>query len=302
MPDDPTLTFHDDPVEFLAVAGDHLAADPVVSTVVATIAERAAARTPPASRIEVPHRWWVVARDDAGHVTGTGMRTAPFSPYPLFVLPMPDDAALALARALHERGEVVGGVNGALPAAEVVRRRSSPGGRAASVDVQMHTRLHRLDDGRPAATGGGAAASRPSRTRWTWRSTGTPRSPRCRRAGRPGAGQPCTTMGETRGGDGSGGSTTSGSGSGWTTTTAPCTSPASIRRPSAPPGSGRSTPRASTADAGTPPTPWPRSRSGSSTPATCPASTPTRPTRRPTSSTPPSATGRSSTWSNLLVG
>ena len=49
-----------------------------------------------------------------------GDATAPVAPYPLYVLPMPDAAALALARALHERGEELLGVNGALPAAEIV--------------------------------------------------------------------------------------------------------------------------------------------------------------------------------------
>ena len=31
------------------------------------------------------------------------MRTASFAPYPPFLLPMPDEAAVALARVLHER-------------------------------------------------------------------------------------------------------------------------------------------------------------------------------------------------------
>ena len=60
------------------------------------------------------------------------MRTAPFAPYPPFLLPMPDEAAVALARALHERGEEVLGLNGALPAvdlcaAELTRLRRGPG-------------------------------------------------------------------------------------------------------------------------------------------------------------------------------
>jgi hypothetical protein len=32
------------------------------------------------------------------------MRTAPFAPYSPFLLPMPNEAAVALAYALHERG------------------------------------------------------------------------------------------------------------------------------------------------------------------------------------------------------
>ena len=46
------------------------------------------------------------------------MRTAPFAPYPLFLLPMPDGGGRRRwPRALHARGEEVGGANGALPAA-----------------------------------------------------------------------------------------------------------------------------------------------------------------------------------------
>jgi predicted GNAT family acetyltransferase len=86
-----------------------------------------------------------VARDDTGAVVGTAMRTAPFTPYPLFVLPMPDDAAVGLARLLHERGEAAVGVNGALPAA---RRCAEELARltGGTVEVAQHTRLHRLDE------------------------------------------------------------------------------------------------------------------------------------------------------------
>jgi GNAT superfamily N-acetyltransferase len=140
-----SLTFLDDPRGFLEVAGPHLAADPVVGSVVATVARRSAdAHGSARSGDGVPYRWWLVVRDAAGRVVGAGMRTAQFAPYPLFVLPMPEDAALGLAQALHERGEEVGGVNGALPAArtcadEVARL---GGGRA---EVARHTRLHQLD-------------------------------------------------------------------------------------------------------------------------------------------------------------
>jgi GNAT superfamily N-acetyltransferase len=73
------------------------------------------------------------------------MRTAPFAPYPLFVLPMPDCAALALARALHARGEEVRGVNGALPAARVVADETArlAGG---ATSVHEHTRLFELGE------------------------------------------------------------------------------------------------------------------------------------------------------------
>jgi FR47-like protein len=137
------LRFCADPGEFLAAAGDYLAADPVVSTVVTTIAHRLLARQ--ADGIAQPGRnWWLVV-ENASAVVGAGMRTAPFAPYPLFLLPMPDEAAVALARAVHERGEEVLGLNGVRPAvglcaAELVRL----GG--GQVQVSQHTRLHELGE------------------------------------------------------------------------------------------------------------------------------------------------------------
>lgn len=138
------LEFYDDPAAFLAVAGDHLAVEPVVSTVVATVARHAVADDAAGVEQVAPYRWWLVTRDDAGAVTGTGMRTAPFAPYPLFLLPMPDDAAVAVARRMHERDEPVTGVNGALPAARLCAEELArlTGG---TVEVAQHTRLHRLD-------------------------------------------------------------------------------------------------------------------------------------------------------------
>jgi hypothetical protein len=144
------LEFFDDPAAFLAVAGDYLAAEPVVSTVVTTVAHRAVAKV--ADRVAPPERdWWLVVRDASGAVRGAGMRTAPFVPYPPFLLPMPDEAAIALARALDERGEEVLAINGALPAvelcaAELARVR---GGR---VEVAQHTRLHELGELAPPAS------------------------------------------------------------------------------------------------------------------------------------------------------
>ena len=58
---------------------------------------------------------------------GVVMRTAPFAPHPLFVLPLPDAAARQVAAALVERGEEVMGLNGALPAAQDPCRTSWPG-------------------------------------------------------------------------------------------------------------------------------------------------------------------------------
>jgi GNAT superfamily N-acetyltransferase len=148
------LQFCTDPAEFLAAAGGRLAADPVISTVVTTIAHRVLSQL--ADGISQPdHDWWLVVRDDSGAVVGAGMRTAPFAPHPPFLLPMPDEAAVALAHALHERGEEVLGINGALPAVELCAAQLARlgGGR---VEVAQHTRLHELGElALPAAVPGG---------------------------------------------------------------------------------------------------------------------------------------------------
>jgi GNAT superfamily N-acetyltransferase len=135
------LEFFDDPRAFLEAAGEHLAAEPVLTTVVSTVTHRAAdAGLPPT----IGPRWWVVARE-AGRVVGVGMRTAPGPPYWLYLLPMPDEAAVALAATLHERGEEVLAVNGALPTVQVVAEETArlAGGRAV---VDERTRLHLLGD------------------------------------------------------------------------------------------------------------------------------------------------------------
>lgn len=133
----------DDPAEFLALAGEHLAADPVLTTVVSTVTHRALAQVERGLPAPAHPRWWAVVRDASGEVVGVAMRTAPFAPYPLFVLPMPDDAAVALARAVHARGEEIGGANGALPATQVVAEEAARlQGLAAW--VWEHTRLFEL--------------------------------------------------------------------------------------------------------------------------------------------------------------
>lgn len=152
------LQFWTDPAKFLATAEDHLAADPVTSTVVTTMAHRVLSQR--AGGVAQPDRnWWLVVSDQSGAVIGAAMRTATFAPYPPFLLPMPDDASVALANVLHERGEVVLAVNGALPAvercaAELVRLE---GGR---VEVGQHTRLHELGElVRPASVPGRLVAA-----------------------------------------------------------------------------------------------------------------------------------------------
>lgn len=135
-----SLTFHDDPAEFLEVAGEHLAVDPVLSTVIASYTQRMVGRDLPT---DFPCWWVTVHRGEGGQVVGTAMRTAPFEPHPLYVLPMPEGAGAALARALHERSERVDGVNGALPCArEVAEETARLTGRTAS--VIEHLRLFDL--------------------------------------------------------------------------------------------------------------------------------------------------------------
>jgi hypothetical protein len=119
------LEFVDDPATFLDAADALLAAEPVLGTVIGTVTARMVERVARGGRPRdgVDGRydpWWLLVRDDAGTVVSAAMRTAPFEPYPLFVLPMGQQAATTLGAALHRRGEVVGGVNGALPAARAV--------------------------------------------------------------------------------------------------------------------------------------------------------------------------------------
>ncbi|MBX6752195.1 MAG: GNAT family N-acetyltransferase [Micromonosporaceae bacterium] len=138
------LEFFTDAGAFLTAAADYLAAEPVINTVVTGVAHRTVAQAAEG----IPPRaddWWLVVRDGSGAIVGAGMRTAPFPPSPPFLLPMPDEAAVALARTLHERGEEVLGVNGALPASELFAAELARlgGGR---VEVAVHTRLFELGE------------------------------------------------------------------------------------------------------------------------------------------------------------
>lgn len=161
-----------DPRAFLAAASDLLAADPVLTTVISTVTARAVAADERGAPATGHPRWWLTVRDGAGAVVGAGMRTAPFAPYPAYLLPMPEEAAVALVRLLRERGEELGAVNGALAparaaAAEVARL---AGG---SAEVVERTRLWELDDLVPHDAPGGlraaTAADVPLATRW-WNS------------------------------------------------------------------------------------------------------------------------------------
>jgi GNAT superfamily N-acetyltransferase len=147
------LEFTEDPRAFLLRSGGLLEADPVLSTVVASVTAKALDEPVPAYP-----RWWLTVADEAtGEPVGVVMRTAPFPPYPLYVLPLPDAAPRVVAAELVARGEDISALNGALPTArqlatELARRT----GRRAH--VHEHTRLHVLTklveplvapDGRP---------------------------------------------------------------------------------------------------------------------------------------------------------
>ncbi|HCB07502.1 MAG TPA: GNAT family N-acetyltransferase [Nocardioides bacterium] len=139
------LEFTEDPRVFLGRAGVFLGADPVLNTVIATATAAAVQAADAGQPAPEWPRWWLTMTDQATAApVGVAMRTAPFPPYPLYVLPMPDAAARDLAAALVERGEEVSGLNGALPATEVLAtelaRRT---GRRAR--VHEHMRLHVLE-------------------------------------------------------------------------------------------------------------------------------------------------------------
>ena len=152
---DYALDFIDDPADFLDAARGHLAAEPVLSTVVATFAERQVReRAAGVAPLEGFPQWWLVVRDGNGEVVGAGMRNAPFEPHPPYLLAMPDEAAGQLARELHDRGEELGGVNGALPAARIVAEEYA---RLEGLTARVHeaTRLCELGElEEPALPGG----------------------------------------------------------------------------------------------------------------------------------------------------
>lgn len=135
--------FYDDPAAFLADAGEHLATDPVLANVLSGYADRDATEGVP----EAPFHWYATLLD-GGRVVGAAMRTAPFAPYPPYLVAMPGDAALLLARTLRERGEHPGGANGVLPATRIFARESARlwGG---EVTVVMRVRAWELGPLRP---------------------------------------------------------------------------------------------------------------------------------------------------------
>lgn len=139
------LRFFDHPADFLDVAGDCLAAQPVLSTVMAGVADRI--RDQRDAGIPWPEGvpCWFVAVLDGHEVVGTAMRTATFGEFPAYLLPMPDEAAVHLARTLLDRNEPVYGANGALPTVQVFCEEMARG-TAKQARVGQHTRLFELGE------------------------------------------------------------------------------------------------------------------------------------------------------------
>jgi GNAT superfamily N-acetyltransferase len=139
------VRFFDDPVLFFDVAGDVLADQPVLSTVVAGVAERI--REQQDAGIAWPEGvpcWFAVVLD-GDDVVGTAMRTATFGEYPAYLMPMPDEAVHLLSSTLLERDEPVLGANGALPAVQVFcEDMAEATGRTARVG--QYTRLFELGE------------------------------------------------------------------------------------------------------------------------------------------------------------
>ncbi|MDN5896293.1 MAG: hypothetical protein L0H93_20010 [Nocardioides sp.] len=140
------VEFFEDPRAFLDVAADSLAVDPVVSSVVSTVSARWARSHDAGEVPEVNHPlWWAAVHDSARQVVGTAMGTAPFAPYPPFVLPMPGAAARELAAGItNQLGPVPKGVNGALQPARIIAEELAEA-QSGRVLVHEHLRLFEIE-------------------------------------------------------------------------------------------------------------------------------------------------------------
>lgn len=139
------LRFFDDPAEFFDVVGDVLAEQPVLSTVMAGVAERI--RRQREAGVPWPEGvpCWFAAVLDGDEVVGTAMRTAPFGEYPAYLMPMPDEAVHLLSKTLLARDEPVLAANGALPSVQVFcEDMAAATGKQAKIG--QHTRLFELGD------------------------------------------------------------------------------------------------------------------------------------------------------------
>jgi RimJ/RimL family protein N-acetyltransferase len=138
------LRFTSDAADFLSAAADHLAQRPVLSTVVATIADRAVREDAEGIERDPDRPWWFVTVEDHDHrLVGEAMRTGPGPHHAVWVQDLPEEAAVQLARALHERGEFTSAVNGTIPAARLMADEVARLWGEASA-IRTHTRLYQL--------------------------------------------------------------------------------------------------------------------------------------------------------------
>lgn len=114
----------DDPAAVLAVAGDLLAAEPVLWSVVASVTHHAARWLAPGGPRPAHPMWWTVVRDADDVVVAVSMRTMPHAPHTVWVPALPDDAARLLARTALDHTARSGeppliSANGPMPAVRV---------------------------------------------------------------------------------------------------------------------------------------------------------------------------------------
>lgn len=98
------VSSHGDVADFLTAAAAFIRSDPFTTSVIAVVAERAAAG--PSRRSDC---LWITVEDDDGGVLGLAMHTPPF---PAFLSRMPLHAAAATAGALLDADRKLPGVNG----------------------------------------------------------------------------------------------------------------------------------------------------------------------------------------------
>ncbi|MEU4386913.1 GNAT family N-acetyltransferase [Promicromonospora sp. NPDC023805] len=116
-----SIEFFDDPAAVLDVAGDLLAAEPVVLSVIASVTHKAARLFASGWPRPAHPMWWAVVRDASGVVVGVSMRTMSEPPHTVWVPALPDDAARLLAHAAMDRTARAGeapltSANGSVPA------------------------------------------------------------------------------------------------------------------------------------------------------------------------------------------
>ncbi|HEY3530780.1 MAG TPA: GNAT family N-acetyltransferase [Nocardioides sp.] len=139
------LRFFDHPEDFLTMAGEVLAGQPVLSTVIAGVAERIREQREAGVAWPEGVPCWFVVVLDGNDIVGTAMRTAPFGEYPAYLMPMPDEAVHLLSKTLLARDEPVLGANGALPSVQVFcEDMAAATGKQAKIG--QHTRLFELGD------------------------------------------------------------------------------------------------------------------------------------------------------------